>query len=73
MRPVHLLDDLAERIGENRIIAGIHFPKDHEVGKRVADWCHTELLAKLPTKLPMFQKLVGAATTELANEWEDQP
>lgn len=67
-QPVHLLDDLAERIGRNRIIAGVHYPKDHLVGKAVADWIYRSLLSALPNT-SKFQKLVAAATTELTNQW----
>lgn len=75
MRPLHLLDDLANRIGENRVIAGLHFPKDHLVGKKVADWCFNRLLTPvLNGTAPdtnfrkRFQKLVIEATGELANQ-----
>src|SRR5207247_9048052 len=33
MQPAHLVTDLATRIGENRIIAGVHYPEDHLVGQ----------------------------------------
>jgi acid phosphatase (class A) len=82
MRPVHLLDDLGERIGENRIIAGLHFPKDHLVGKGVADWCQSALLDPLlqldaqgqPVAGPSkYKALVDAARIELANQWAVAP
>jgi acid phosphatase (class A) len=72
MKPVHLLDDLAERLGENRIIAGLHYPKDHVVGKGVADWCYQALLAPLPAS-SRFKKLVTAARAELRHEWKYAP
>jgi hypothetical protein len=71
-RPVHLLDDLAERIGRNRVIAGVHYPKDHIVGKGVADWIYTSLLSTLPAS-SAFKKLCAAATTELAQQSAPQP
>ena len=61
MQPGHLLDDLAERIGRNRIIAGLHFPKDHLIGQKVAETCFT--LLKTGTK---FQQLTLVAKTELS-------
>jgi len=60
MQPSHLLDDLAERIGRNRIIAGLHFPKDHLIGQAVANTCFT--LLKTGAK---FHQLTLDATTEL--------
>jgi acid phosphatase (class A) len=71
-RPVHLLDDLAERIGRNRIVAGVHYPKDHVAGKAVADWIYASLLSALPST-SKFQRLLAAATTELANQWVGLP
>ena len=71
-RPVHLLDDLAERIGWNRVIAGVHYPQDHLKGKAVADWIYANLLGTLPSG-SKFKKLLAAATTELANQWGDLP
>jgi acid phosphatase (class A) len=75
-RPLHLLDDLAQRLGENRIIAGLHYPKDHLVGRRIAEWIHG-LLVALPAPpppgagadpLPSFNRLLVAATQELLNQ-----
>jgi acid phosphatase (class A) len=79
--PLHHLDDLAQRLGENRIIAGLHYPKDHRVARRVADWCHGLLMA-LPAPpapplgadpLPSFNQLVAAAQVELAHQSEPRP
>ena len=60
MQPLHLMKDLADRIGKNRIIAGLHFPKDHRIGQAVADWCFGLLKTG-----PKFMTLAGAANTEL--------
>jgi acid phosphatase (class A) len=72
MRPRHLVRDLANRIGENRIIAGIHYPQDHEIGKAVGDWVYTRLLFPLAAGTP-FKLLVTAATAEMANQWGQPP
>jgi acid phosphatase (class A) len=79
MRPLHLLEDLAERIGENRIVAGLHFPADHAAGKAVGAWCFDELLDQLPAEVPgpnpgdppiklLFPALKAAATAEFRNQ-----
>lgn len=60
MQPAHLLADLADRIGRNRIIAGLHFPKDHTTGQAVADVCFP--LLRTGTN---FGTLLIAATDEL--------
>jgi acid phosphatase (class A) len=67
MRPLHLVTDLAARIGENRIIAGIHYPQDHLVGQQVANWCSNQMLNSVAAagKLPEYTKLVQAAKTQL--------
>ena len=64
-----LLDDLAERIGHNRIIAGLHYPKDHEAGLKAADAVFEMLTANGPEGKPMvpaFADLVGVARGEFA-------
>jgi hypothetical protein len=66
MRPIHLVTDLANRIGENRIIAGLHYPHDHLVGQQVADWCFNNLLNGAAV-LPKYTALVAAARTQLEN------
>jgi acid phosphatase (class A) len=71
-RPVHLLGDLAERLGENRVIAGVHYPKDHVVGQGVAGWIYSSLLSALPAT-SKFQVLLSAAATELRHQWADAP
>ena len=63
-RPVHLLDDLADRIGWNRVIAGLHYPKDHAAGTAVADWSSGDSPSGLPST-SKFKTLLGAATQEL--------
>jgi hypothetical protein len=60
MEPGHLIKDLADRIGKNRIIAGVHFPKDHSIGQAAADWC----VGLLKTG-PLFSALVSGANAEL--------
>jgi len=70
--PLHLLDDLAERIGRNRVIAGLHYPKDHLVGKAIANWIYGSLLSALPGG-SKFQTLLVAATKELAHKSLDAP
>ncbi|HWC04925.1 MAG TPA: hypothetical protein VHF87_19405 [Methylomirabilota bacterium] len=52
-----LLRDLAERVGQNRIIAGLHYPLDHEAGVKAADACY-EMLTGLetPGKESILQK-----------------
>jgi membrane-associated phospholipid phosphatase len=54
-----LLRYLAHRIGENRVIAGLHYPRDVEAGKAVADKCYD--LLKTGTK---FRRLRRAAHRE---------
>jgi acid phosphatase (class A) len=79
--PLHHLDDLAQRLGENRIIAGLHYPKDHLVGRRVADWCHGLLIALAAPPPPppgvdpppSFNRLLAAAQVELAHQWAPEP
>jgi hypothetical protein len=68
MQPAHLvMPDLANRIGENRIIAGLHYPEDHRVGQQVANWCFDNLLTGPgAAKVPGFTKLVQEATRQLA-------
>jgi acid phosphatase (class A) len=43
-----LLFDLADRVSENRIVAGLHFPTDIRAGKAVAIKCF-ELLRNVPS------------------------
>jgi hypothetical protein len=57
-----LLFDLADRIGDNRVVAGIHFPIDIDAGKVVADECFDLLQGLKPGS--EFQKLVTEATKE---------
>src|SRR5262249_33615562 len=84
MVPGHLITDLANRIGENRIIAGLHYPKDHLVGQAVANWCFDQLPQPLflapiplppppPPTVPNFNKLLLAATTQLGDQEQDGP
>ena len=54
-----LLDYLAQRLGENRIIAGLHFPLDITAGERVATACYPMLAAGA-----LFGLLLNAAEAE---------
>ena len=56
---VDLLTYLAGRIGENRVIAGIHYPLDIKAGHEVAEACYG-----LMQKSPIFVDLVAAAHQE---------
>lgn len=55
-------DTLARRIGENREIAGLHFPSDTAAGFHLAD-----LLAPYLLQMPAFAEIVTAAQVE----WSD--
>jgi membrane-associated phospholipid phosphatase len=57
---VDLLNYLAHRLGENRIIAGLHYPRDILGGEAVADACY--LLLDKPGS--SFHKLVDDAKKE---------
>jgi acid phosphatase (class A) len=72
-RPVHLLDNLAGRLGENRVIAGVHYPKDHVVGQGVARWIYNSLLSGGLMAGSKFQDLLSEASTELRHQWADAP
>jgi acid phosphatase (class A) len=65
-QPDTLVRELANRIGENRIIAGLHYPADHLVGQQVANWCFANLLTG-GVALPLYTKLVTEATKQLAS------
>jgi hypothetical protein len=75
VQPIHLVRDLANRIGENRIIAGLHYRHDHLIGQAVAEWIFNKLLSPMlvSTAPSPFKKLVAAATTEMANQWAPLP
>jgi membrane-associated phospholipid phosphatase len=74
MRPLHLVTDLANRVGQNRIIAGLHYPQDHAVGQAVADWCLNRLLMlRFNAAGSIFDRLKRAATSELADRELDKP
>jgi hypothetical protein len=47
MQPPNLLDALAVRIGENRIIAGLHYDQDHVIGRAIGQWIYDQLLGPL--------------------------
>jgi len=47
MQPANLLNDLGVRIGENRIIAGLHFDHDHVSGRAIGRWIYDQLLGPL--------------------------
>jgi len=55
-----LLDYLAQRIGENRVIAGIHFVRDIDAGVAVANACYP-----LMKNSPIFTTLLADAKQEL--------
>jgi len=57
-----LLDYLADRIGQNRIIAGLHYPLDHAAGVSVANALFPML--NNAANDPLFAALVAAATAE---------
>ena len=54
MVPLHLVTDLANRVGENRIIAGLHYPHDHTVGQAVANSIFALLNTKFTTSRQHF-------------------
>jgi acid phosphatase (class A) len=54
-----MLDYLAFRIGENRVIAGLHFPLDIAAGNAVAVACYPKMLLGA-----QFTALVAAARGE---------
>jgi hypothetical protein len=55
-----MLDKLAHRIAQNRIIAGLHYPLDNEAGAAAAERCFTLLNA--PGS--QFEKLLIEAQKE---------
>jgi len=64
-----LLDYLAARIGENRVIAGLHYPIDITAGVKVANALFLLLNPPPPTSGPPppptpFQQLIAQAATE---------
>ena len=72
MQPTNLLDALAMRIGENRIIAGLHYLQDHVIGYAIGRWIFNALLGSLLPATP-FKKLLAEATREMANQWAPAP
>jgi hypothetical protein len=56
-----LLDYLVHRVGENRVIAGLHFPLDIAAGDAVGLACYP--LMDKPVN-PEFQALVALAQSE---------
>jgi hypothetical protein len=62
--------ELARRVADNRMIAGLHFPRDNEAGIRVADECFAMLRA--PGKCPEFNALIAAAGAEFAGPNESE-
>jgi hypothetical protein len=61
-----LLDELAERVAHNRIIAGLHYPLDNEGGKIAAKACYAKLKA-----LPLFTALEGDAKKDVRHKKEE--
>jgi acid phosphatase (class A) len=59
-RQKELLDYLARRIGENRVIAGIHFNRDIDAGVDVATKCYS-----LMQNSPIFNQLIVDARNEI--------
>lgn len=55
-----LLDELADRVAMNRIIAGLHYPLDNEAGVMAADKVHEMLQGG-----DRYDALVAKATSEL--------
>ena len=72
MQPQNLLDALALRIGENRIIAGLHYLQDHLIGYAIGRWIYNALLGPLAAATP-FKVLEAAATGEMVNQWAPAP
>jgi hypothetical protein len=58
-----MLDALADRVADNRIIAGLHYPLDNEAGN-VAAVGVLEMLTKKGTH-PQFAALLKAAQEEV--------
>ena len=50
---------LADRIAQNREIAGVHFPSDSAAGKRLA-----EMILPLLKRCPTFMRSLAAAKAE---------
>ena len=73
MVPLHLVTDLANRVGENRIIAGLHYPHDHTVGQAVANSIFALLNTKFTTSGNIFYDLMTRAKVELQNDEADKP
>jgi hypothetical protein len=78
-----LLRELAERVGQNRIIAGLHYQADHEAGVDAADACYEMLSGEAPGKtsilktkqtgVPAFVELVELAKAEFFADSKSQP
>jgi hypothetical protein len=75
--PRHLIFDLADRIGHNRIIAGLHYQNDHIAGVAVANWCYVRLLTPLAAvaapPASRLNRLMAAVNLEIANMTNPQP